>query len=358
MTAALTVVGETALAREPAGLDMVRGLDDALRLVEALKDAGGFLPAWVRSPGQALAVILAGREMGIPPLRAFRVIYSIEGKIELSAPEMLSLLMRGGVRVEWLRCDHEVATARFTRQGYPSHEETYSMDDAKRAGLAGKGTWLKYPKSMLRARCVSTAARYWAPDLLGNAYAEGEIQETYESEPASSGSRAVRDLDNAIHEVDPAPIEADPLEHAMYALTQCRTDADLRSWVRAFSEKVERESDTARKRDRWVAIKKAGASVTPPVRTAPLTALFAEMRAERAKRGAPIEGEVERDPLDELASVETREGLFAWGADHRAWLTSPAAGSETASAMWRAIEDRAAAIGDRGWALELEGELS
>jgi hypothetical protein len=48
---------------------------------------------------------------------------------------------------------------------------------AKRAGLAGKGTWAAYPHSMLRARCSAELARMVYPDFLFGVYAEGEIPE-------------------------------------------------------------------------------------------------------------------------------------------------------------------------------------
>jgi hypothetical protein len=54
---------------------------------------------------------------------------------------------------------------------------TFSMDDAKRAGLAGRGPWQKYPQAMLRARCAMALARAHYPDAVMGALEEGEARD-------------------------------------------------------------------------------------------------------------------------------------------------------------------------------------
>lgn len=345
---------------EAHGLDMVRDLAGVFALADALKDAAGFLPSWVKTRGQAVAVLLAGRELGIPPMRAFRVLHSIEGKIELAASEMLALLIRGGVRIEWLKSDGTVAHGRFTRPGYPTHEEVYTLDDARAAGLAGKGNWSKHPKAMLRARCASGAARWWAPDLLGNVYVEGEISETVESRGASSGSPEVRVLGAAVHEADEAPAGPDPFAHAHHALAQCKTDGDLRAWSRAFGEAIERAPDDDNRRNVWAAAKRKARGVVPPIQVATLTAWFLEDRQARAAKAAPIEGVTEeatplQRAMDELASCETREALFAWTDDNASTLATLTAND--APDVWRCIYARCEMVGGINGE-ELEARLS
>jgi hypothetical protein len=345
-SAALTVI-ESKPATEPVGLDMVRDLPGVFQLADALADAQGFLPSWVKTRGQAVAVLLAGRELGIPPMRAFRVLFSIEGKVELASSEMLALLMRGGVRIQWVRSDHEVAHVKMERPGQPPHEETFTIDDAKRAGLASKPIWQKYPKNMLRARCASNAARWYAPDLLGNAYAEGEISdeiETPSSAPvsyASSGSAEVRILNDV---QDAAPDDGEPetpeMERAMYALAQCKTDGDMRVWIRTFSALIEREPQTERKVERWKTIGRTGARVTPPVRKAELTDLFRQAREARTQPAASIEDDRRlalEHAMGELTSCETNEALSAWANDNRLALAALEVGSSREQEVFAVI---------------------
>jgi hypothetical protein len=80
---------------------------------------------------------------------------------------MLARAIRAGVCVEWLESTDAIATLRLTRDGV-EHEETWTIEGARKAGLAGKsGPWQTYPKAMLRARCISAAVRAFAPDVIG-----------------------------------------------------------------------------------------------------------------------------------------------------------------------------------------------
>jgi hypothetical protein len=353
-SAALTVI-ESKPATEPVGLDMVRDLPGVFQLADALADAQGFLPSWVKTRGQAVAVLLAGRELGIPPMRAFRVLFSIEGKVELASSEMLALLMRGGVRIQWVRSDHEVAHVKMERPGQPPHEETFTIDDAKRAGLASKSIWQKYPKNMLRARCASNAARWYAPDLLGNAYAEGEISdeiETPSSAPvsyASSGSPEVRMLNDI---QDAAPDDGEPdspeMERAMSVLAQCKTDGDIRTWVRSFSATLESEPQTERKVARWKRVLAAGRQVMPPVRADEFKRLFADARALRTRPTASIEDDRKLaldHAMDTLGDCETREMLEAWTDENAAALAAIQAGSPIEQQTWACIKARCESVG-------------
>jgi hypothetical protein len=133
----------------------------------------GFLPDSIRSPEQAFAIALKGRELGIPPMMAFAGLYIIKGKVELTASMMSAMLRRGGVRIEEVQVDATMAHLRFDRDGEKA-EVCFTMEDAKRANLVNQ-TWSKYPRQMLYARALSEGARRIGPDLVSGAYVSGEI---------------------------------------------------------------------------------------------------------------------------------------------------------------------------------------
>ena len=133
----------------------------------------GFLPDSIRSPEQAFAIALKGRELGIPPMMAFAGLYIIKGKVELTASMMSAMLRRGGVRIEEVQVDASMAHLRFDRDGEKA-EVCFTMEDAKRANLVNQ-TWNKYPRQMLYARALSEGARRIGPDLVSGAYVSGEI---------------------------------------------------------------------------------------------------------------------------------------------------------------------------------------
>lgn len=64
------------------------------------------------------------------------------------------------------RCDNgDVAEASFT------------IEEAQRAGLANRDVWKKYTQDMLYARAMSRLSRRLFPDVIGEAYVQGELSD-------------------------------------------------------------------------------------------------------------------------------------------------------------------------------------
>lgn len=150
-------------------------MDLVLRTAEKLKGARGLLPETLKTEGEIVAVLLAGQELGIPPMAALRGLQVVRGKVIISYDTMIALLRRASYRVEWLESTQTKAVLRLTSPDGSTHVETWDQDRAKRAGLWGKGTWSQYPETMLRARCVSSGARAFAGEVLSGVYVEGEF---------------------------------------------------------------------------------------------------------------------------------------------------------------------------------------
>ena len=142
-------------------------------------------------------VILAGQEMGIGPITALREFHNIKGKWEVSGSLMLALAINRGVIPEWERTDSEEAILLLSRHGV-THRHTFSMSDARRAGLATSHVWRSYPAAMLRARCASAAIRCFAPDAIsgGSIYVHGEV-----SGPGVRETTMARDMTEEVSEV-------------------------------------------------------------------------------------------------------------------------------------------------------------
>ena len=136
----------------------------------------GFLPAAIKTPEQAVAVMLKGQELRVPPMYALSNIAVISGKPACTAELMLALLYRDHGDAA-LRVTETTATrcaAAYKRRGWREAQTfAFTLEDAKTAGLSG-GNWAKYPAAMLRARCISAIARMAFPDSIGGMYtAEG-----------------------------------------------------------------------------------------------------------------------------------------------------------------------------------------
>lgn len=128
-------------------------------------------------------ILLAARELGIPPMLALNGgIWNIQGKIEISARLMNSMIRRAGHMMEIKSTDKECVIKAKRSDTGEEHTETFTIEMAQRAGLATRDTWKKYPEDMLYNRCMSRLARRLFPDVIGTAYVEGEIRESIESE--------------------------------------------------------------------------------------------------------------------------------------------------------------------------------
>lgn len=135
----------------------------------------GFLPVAIKTPAQAVAIILTGRELGLPAMQSLRSICIIQGKPELSADLQLSIFHRDGGRSRWVALDATKAALWLRHPNGDEHTETFTIEDAKRAGLAGGVNWQKYPKAMLRSRAITAGLKSIGFEPLTGTYAPGEI---------------------------------------------------------------------------------------------------------------------------------------------------------------------------------------
>lgn len=165
----------------------------------------GLFPQALNTKEKILAVMLAGHELGIPPMRASRGMNVIQGKVELSPELLLELayLRIPGFSVKVIETGPTKVTMQFTRKDNEPHTESFSIEEAKAAGIVReRGGWATFPEAMLRARCISKAKRVYFPDAAGGCYVTGEIGG---DEPAEAPSVEPREV-----EVIPPTEEAPP----------------------------------------------------------------------------------------------------------------------------------------------------
>ena len=115
-----------------------------------------FLPEHIKTPAQAVAIILTGQELGMPPMRALRSLQMVKGKVSESADSQLARFKSDGGRAEFLELTDTAATLRLRHPNGDEHTESFTLADAQKAGLAGPGSmYQKYPKAMLRSRAIT-----------------------------------------------------------------------------------------------------------------------------------------------------------------------------------------------------------
>jgi hypothetical protein len=138
----------------------------------------GVLGRSVQKPEAAFAIILAGRELGLTAMQSLRSLHIIEGKVVLSADLMAALVVKSPLCEYFQMVESTNSIARYVAKRVRGKETpmSFSMEDAKLAGVTGKNNWKTYPAAMLRARCIAALARVVFPDLLLGVYDNDEIQ--------------------------------------------------------------------------------------------------------------------------------------------------------------------------------------
>lgn len=151
-------------------------LTETMTLSQTLCDSGLFQDT--RGQAQAVAKILAGRELGLPPIASMTGINIIQGRISLSANLIAASIKRSG------RYDYRVKEMSATRCVVEFFEREngvreqigvseFTIDDAKKAGTKNLD---KFPRNMLFARAMSNGARWFTPDIFnGPVYTPEEL---------------------------------------------------------------------------------------------------------------------------------------------------------------------------------------
>ncbi|WP_455676645.1 recombinase RecT [Pseudoscardovia suis] len=150
-----------------------------MQMAKALSHSAMFAKRFNGNPADVLGAVMLGKSMGIEPISALTSINVINGTPTASAMLIAALIRRAGHRIDYQRDEKRlVVSCTITRADDGSSvTETWSMDRAKRMGLAGRGMWAKDPMTMLSWRALTSAARLAVPDVvLGLAYTPEEIQ--------------------------------------------------------------------------------------------------------------------------------------------------------------------------------------
>lgn len=178
--------GEITSAPKPAAMTVYQPQTPALlpeqvhwttmREQAAILIKSGFLPQSIRTPEQAIALMMMGEALNVKPIIALQSINVIQGKPTVSPQLMLALIRKSG-QLQDLTVTDDGSTCKvvMTRKGETPHTETFSMTDAGAMGLAGKDNWKKQPAVMRKWRAISAACRVVFPDIILGFYTPEEI---------------------------------------------------------------------------------------------------------------------------------------------------------------------------------------
>lgn len=145
-----------------------QNFEQALTFCDYLADSDLVPKDFKGKPANCLIAIQWGAELGLKPLQAVQNIAVINGRAALWGDAVIALV-RSSPLCEYITesDDGHAAICKVKRRGEAEEIRTFSMDDAKAAGLSGKqGPWTQYPKRMRQMRARAFALRDVFPDVL------------------------------------------------------------------------------------------------------------------------------------------------------------------------------------------------
>ena len=137
----------------------------------------------VKTPEQAIALMLVAQAEGRNPFEAARDYHIIQGRPALKADSILARFQQAGGTVHWVELSDTKAVAEFSHPQGGKVTIDWDLDRAKRAGLLGKENWRNYPRQMLRARVISEGVRTVFPGVCVGTYTVEEVQDMSEIKP-------------------------------------------------------------------------------------------------------------------------------------------------------------------------------
>jgi hypothetical protein len=156
----------------------------------------------MKSPEQAMALMLIAQAEGMHPAIAARDYHVIQGRPALKADAMLARFQAAGGKVEWNRYDDKEVSARFSHPQGGSASITWTIQQAMAAGLASKDVWRQYPRQMLRSRVISEGVKTVYPGVAVGVYTPEEVQD-FDVKPPTK---------EVVAEVVATPVETKPAE--------------------------------------------------------------------------------------------------------------------------------------------------
>jgi hypothetical protein len=131
----------------------------------------------VKTPDQAMALMLIAQAEGLHPAIAARDYHVINGRPALRADAMLARFQAAGGKVEWGEYTDTKVVGKFSHPSGGSVEIAWTTKMAQDAGLTRNPTWKSYPRQMLRSRCISEGIRTVFPGVVVGTYTPEEVQD-------------------------------------------------------------------------------------------------------------------------------------------------------------------------------------
>ena len=200
-------------------------MTEAIQFSEMLSGSSMVPKAYQGKPQDVLVCVQWGYEMGLAPMQALQNIAVINGKPSVYGDAMMALVQASPVcedieeYIENEGTTNPIAVCVAKRKGRKPVVAKFSVEDAKRAGLWGKGgPWTAYPKRMLQMRARGFALRDAFPDVLKGMITAEEAQDYPDEAKPVPVAKPANPLDlvaKPVEIIEAETIEPDPVLDAI-----------------------------------------------------------------------------------------------------------------------------------------------
>lgn len=225
----ITNLPATAPTRQPAPLV---AFNEMKELAAAIAKSGMF---GMKTADQALVLMAISQAEGRHPALAARDYDVIDGKPSKKAEAMMRDFLDAGGRVEWHALTDTVADATFSHPTGGAARISWDTKRVEMAGLAGKANHKRYPRQMLRSRCVSEGVRTVYPMATSGLYVPEEVRDFVDVTPPRPPANPATDLD---------AFAAEPLEpdyDGQGRMVAAKGTAALRIWWQSLGGPLQRQ---------------------------------------------------------------------------------------------------------------------
>lgn len=211
----------------------------------------GFMPNHVKNGAQVAAIVMAGAELGMAPMRSLRSLRFVKGNVTESADSILARFKSDGGRAIWKELTEQRAVLYLLHPNGDEHVETFTFEDAERAGLhlptsnGERSNYLKYPKAMLRSRAITAGMKSIGWEGGAGVYDPNEL-ETEEPAPNLPRARAPKRLAagevaadaTVVEDEEGEELEGEEAEHDEAEAAPAPTEAQRELLTKLFASHV------------------------------------------------------------------------------------------------------------------------
>lgn len=145
----------------------------------------------MKSAEQAIALMLVAQAEGQHPATIAQDYDIIQGRAARKTHSVLARFQQSGGSVQWHELTDSKAHATFSHPQGGSVPIAWTIDQARKIGLAGKDNWKNYPRAMLRARCIAEGVRAVYPAAIGGMLVSEEARDSYVPPPKNLGAAEI-----------------------------------------------------------------------------------------------------------------------------------------------------------------------